>query len=161
MLDEEPAHRGSLVRVERRQQFQHLAPEARDEARSLGALGDRLQMCPRCRFVCRSSVMQRRRQVLVLELVPFDSGQERTQPLGPRVGLGVELQPMVSHVRQLRHADDPAGVVAGASRDAGDKRVARVQPPQLRPRLLGHGCVLGPRDDRCEHAVDVEEQPCA
>ena len=47
-------------------------------------------------------------------------------------------------------------------RESGvNEPVARSEPLQLRACARGNARVLRPGDDRREHAVDVEEDPCA
>ena len=65
---------------------------------------------------------------------------------------------MLADIGQLVDTDHPAGVVLGASADAGDECVAAGQPLEDGARLLGDGGVLRVVDDRRERAVDVEQQ---
>ena len=48
--------------------------------------------------------------------------------------------------------------VAGAPAQAGDEEVAPGEASQLGARLLGNLGELGPRDDRRERPVDVEDE---
>jgi hypothetical protein len=64
-----------------------------------------------------------------------------------------------AHDAVYRHAS--AHVVAGAARDDCDEGIPVDEPLQLLTCLVGRICVVGPRDDGREHAVEVEEEPCA
>ena len=64
---------------------------------------------------------------------------------------------MLADVDELVEPDDPTRVGARAAADAGDERIAAVQPAQLLPRRVGHDGVVRHVDDRGEHAVDVEQ----
>ena len=63
---------------------------------------------------------------------------------------------MLADVDEFVETDDPAGVVAGTTADAGDERVLVVQPAELVARLVRDTRVLGPVDDRGEDTVDVQ-----
>ena len=56
------------------------------------------------------------------------------------------------------HAYAAAHVLAGPPAHDRDERVPRGEALELSPRLGRRSSVLGPRDDRCEHPVEVEEQ---
>ena len=64
---------------------------------------------------------------------------------------------MLADVDELVEPDDPARIGSRAAADAGDERVAAVQPAQLRSGRLRHGCLVRHVDDRREDAVDVEQ----
>ena len=83
---EQPPDRGSLVRLDRRDDLQHLAPEPRHEARGPRTLGDLLELRARRCFVRQVAVVERRRQPLVLESRPLDRAQEVAQPRRPTPG---------------------------------------------------------------------------
>ena len=68
---------------------------------------------------------------------------------------------MGSDVADAVDSDEPRRVLAGAAADARDERVAAGEPRHLGSRLLRDRSVLGPRDDRRERAVDVEEDRSA
>ena len=65
-LAQQPADRRSLVRLDRRQELEHLAAEARFEARGTGGGRDVLQLPSRGFLVQRAAVVERDAQALVL-----------------------------------------------------------------------------------------------
>jgi hypothetical protein len=95
------------------------------------------------------------REPLVLDR-PGDVFRELAQPRRPRGRIGVELEPVLADVDQLVDPDDATRVVAGTPAHAGNERIPPVQPAELLPGLFRDARVLGPVDDRREHAVDVE-----
>ena len=64
---------------------------------------------------------------------------------------------MVAEVGDRAERHDPAGVGRPAARHAGDDAVAARDLDQRPARRLGHVRVVGLRDDRRQHAVDVEQ----
>ena len=78
--------------------------------------------------------------------------------LPPPVGLAVELEPVRADVHDAVDADARPDVVAGAAAHDGNERVTLTEAAQLVARLLGRVRILRPRDDRCEHAVEVEKE---
>ena len=64
---------------------------------------------------------------------------------------------MLADVDELVEPDDPPRIGARAAADAGDERVAAVQPAQLLTRRLRHGGLVRHVHDRGEDAVDVEQ----
>ena len=76
----------------------------------------------------------------------------------PSRSAGIELEAMLPDVRERVDADDPPGLRSGPAAHARHERVPRRESSQLAASRVGHARVLGPRDDRREHAVDVEEQ---
>ena len=101
--------------------------------------------------------MQADRERLPLDVVPVDAVCEGLEPLAPGQRLGLELEAVLADVDQLVEPDDPARVVARPAADAGDERVAAMEPAQLLAGRLRHGGVARHVDDRCEDAVDVEQ----
>ena len=58
---------------------------------------------------------------------------------------------------QSRRPHEPAHVSGGTARDAGDAGVAAGESSEQHGGLFAHVSVLGPLDDRGEHAVDAAE----
>src|SRR5206468_2566799 len=75
----------------------------------------------------------------------------------PGFGLGRELQPVNADVDDALDADQARGLLAGPPAHARDQRVAAGEAPHLLARLVGNGRQLGPRDDRRERPVDVQQ----
>src|SRR5204863_288749 len=98
-----------------------------------------------------------RRQTRALLDRPPDALRELLQRPPPAFRLGSELETMYADVDRPLEVDDPSGVLAGPAADAGEEGIAVEQPPQLAARLLGHACQLGPRDDRRQRSVDVQQ----
>ena len=101
--------------------------------------GDLLEQCARLGLVRGAAVVEADRERLPLDVVPGDGRREALQALAPVGRLRLELEPVLADVGELVDADDPPRVVGGAAADAGDERVAAVQPAQLDPRLVRHG----------------------
>ena len=101
--------------------------------------------------------MERDAERLHLHRRPRHLGREPVDPARPLVRGGVELEPVLAGIGQRVHADDRARDVARASGHACDEPVASGEAGQLRAGACGDARVLGPRDDRREDAVDVEE----
>ena len=154
---EQAAHGRSLVRVERREDLQHLAAVPRSESLCSRARGDAVERRPCGRLVRDVAVVERGRQVLVLRPGPARLRQEARQPRRPCVRLRLELETVVADVDELGNTDDALGVLACPPADARDERVAGVQSPQLLLGLRRDARVLGTGDDRRERAVDVEQ----
>ena len=147
----------ALVRADRRAELEHLAAEARDQPLAAARGRDRLEHRPRRRLVVGPAVVEADRERLSLDVVPVDAVGEGLEPLAPGQRLGLELEAVLADVDQLVEPDDPARVVARPAADAGDERVAAMQPAQLLAGRLRHGSVARHVDDRCEDAVDVEQ----
>ena len=122
-----------------------------------GARRDRLEHLQRLAFVLGAPVVERDGERLALDVVPVDRRRERVQPLAPVGGLRHELEAVLADVDELVEPDDAPRIRAGAAADAGDERVALVQPRDLGARLLRHDGLVRNLDDRREHAVDVEQ----
>ena len=76
-------------------------------------------------------------------------------------GLGLELQavgPDVNHPVDVNH---PPRVLARPAADAGDERVPLRESLNLGTRFRRHIRLFGTRTDRCQDAVDVEQDGCA
>ena len=65
---------------------------------------------------------------------------------------------MVSDHLDAVDGDDPTSVLAQATGDAGNERVAASEAGELGAGRLGDDCEFGARHDRRERAVDVEEE---
>ena len=102
--------------------------------------------------------MERGRELLVLRRGPGDLCEKPLQPFAPPGCLAVKLQPVVPDVDELGDADDSLRIRPGTTRDARDECIAPVQAAKLLTRLVRDARILGPRNDRCEHAVDVQEE---
>jgi hypothetical protein len=79
-------------------------------------------------------------------------------PVRLRDGRRLELEPVLPDIAQPVHADDLAGELARATRDAREQAVRASESPQHGLRLGRHARVLGPLDDRREHTVHVQEE---
>ena len=92
----------------------------------------------RLAFVLRATVVERDGERLALDVVPVDRRGKALQPFAPVGGLRHELEAVLADVDELVEADDAARVRARAAADAGDERVALVEPRDLDARLLRH-----------------------
>jgi hypothetical protein len=68
---------------------------------------------------------------------------------------------MVAGVGDLLDADQAPRLGRPPPGDAADQRAALAQPPQRLARRSRHRCLLRPRDDRRQRAVDVGEDRAA
>ncbi len=134
-----------------------LRPNRATSPSARAQVGDCLELRPRCLLVIRPAVVEADRERLPLDVVPVDAVCEGLEPLAPGQRLGLELEAVLADVDQLVEPDDPARIVARPAADAGDERVAAVEPAQLLAGRLRHGGVARHVDDRCEDAVDVEQ----
>src|SRR5205807_611677 len=75
----------------------------------------------------------------------------------PALGAGGELEPVHADVDDAVDTDEPLGIRARTSADAGDEPVASDEPRDFGSSRLRHGRQFGPRDDRRERPVDVEQ----
>jgi hypothetical protein len=75
----------------------------------------------------------------------------------PAVRLAVELEPVRADVHDSVDRDAFADVVARSAADDGNEWIAADESRKLHPSLRWRVGVLGTRDDRREHAVEVEE----
>ena len=159
-LVEKLPDRRPLVRVERRQHLEHLAAEAGEEALGARPRRDLVELGHRSVLVLAVAIVERDGQALVLDLLrrPARVAGERVDPPPPRLRLRIELEPVRADVDDPVDADAGANVVARPAADDADEPVAAGEPLQLGARLRRSGRVLGPRDDRREHAVEVEEE---
>src|SRR5207237_37744 len=98
-----------------------------DESLGLRARGDLVECGLRGRLVLGVAVVQRGREALVLRARPVRLDEEALQLPSPGGRVWIELEPVVADVDELRHADDAPRFLAGASADAGNQRVARVE----------------------------------
>jgi hypothetical protein len=156
-LSEQVRDRGALVRPHRRPQLEHLAPEARDQAFAPGARGDRAQHRERGLLVVRTAVVEADGERLPFDVVPVHAGSEGLEPVAPRQSLRLELEAVLADIDELVETDDSARIGARAAADAGNERVAAVQPAQLLPGRLRHGRRVRHVHDRCQDTVDVEQ----
>ena len=156
---EQRAHRGALVRADRRQHLEHLAAEARGEAVLPCAFGELLELEHRVSFVFAVAEVERDRQAfqLRLGLRPRRLGCELDDLVPPALGVAIELEPVRADIDEPVHPDPLANVGAAAAADHRDEPVPLVQPLQLVPRRLRRVRVFRPRDDRREHAVEVQK----
>ena len=122
--------------------------------------GDRLEPLARRFPVLGTPVVKRRRQRLQLQVGPAGAARERVDPLGGRRCGRLQLEPVLTDVAEPVDADDLARERAGATRHTGDETIGAREPFELRSRLVRDARILGPLDDRREHAVDVEKQSC-
>ena len=95
---------------------------------SCRARSRRLEHGQRLRLVLGAAVVEGDGERLPLDVVPVDVDGEGLEPLAPRQRLGLELEAVLADVDELVEADDAARIGARAAADAGDERVAAVQP---------------------------------
>jgi hypothetical protein len=79
----------------------------------------------------------------------------------PAVGVGGQLETVGADVAHPVDVDEAPRVLAGPSADAGDEGVPPGEARNLCARLVRHTGVLGPRSDRRQRPVDVEEDRSA
>jgi len=77
--------------------------------------------------------------------------------LPPVLGVVAQLEPVRADVHDSVDRDAFADVVTRPAADDGDERIAAGESLELHPCLRRWVGVLGSRDDRREHAVEVEE----
>jgi uncharacterized protein len=155
-LVEHLLHGSALVRVHGRTDLEHLAAEARDEPGTAGLLRDLFQVLERGRLVFGLPVVERNREPLVLD-GPVDCRRERVDLVPPAVGVGSQLEAVRADVTHSGDADESPRVLSCASADAGDQGVPVREPGNLSAGLVRHPRVLGPRNDRGQRPVDIEE----
>ena len=102
--------------------------------------------------------MERSGARLLLDLRPARCACEAVDLPGIRGGRRLELEAVLADVAQLGNTHDLPRNIAGPAGDARDECVAACEPAELRAGRIRRRRVLRPGHDRCEHAVDVEQQ---
>ena len=104
--------------------------------------------------------MERRRQRLQLQVGPAGAARERVDPLGAR-----RAPPARARARAGRRSGAPSTPTISRANSpvrpvthGDERRSGLASRSSSRARLVGDARVLGPLDDRREHAVDVEEE---
>ncbi len=117
----------ALVRVDRREDFEHLAAEARNEPSAPRVCRDCLQLEHGRLLVGVLPEMEGHRQALQLDLRsgPRRRGREVGDLLPPALGVRVELEPVRPGVHDAFDGDPLAHVFPWPSADDGDEPVAR------------------------------------
>jgi Sulfite exporter TauE/SafE len=154
---EESAYRGSLVRLERWTNLEHLAAPAGNEPGGARALGYALERDPRLRLVLGLAVVVGEGQSLVLDL-EADRVAERSDRRHELGGPRIELEPVVPDVAGPADADERLGFGTGTTAHERDEEIACRETLEFNPGLGRHPRELGPRDDGRERAVDVEDE---
>jgi hypothetical protein len=160
-VGKQPSHRGALVRIDRREHLEHFSSEPGFEADRPRSFGEALELGGRGRLVLGAAVVKRDGETLAFRVVPPGLVRERVDAGPPDLCARVELESVRPDAHDAVDAEASAHVVAGAARDDRDEGVAVREALQLLPRLGRRVRVLRTRDDRREHAVEVEEQPRA
>ena len=134
---EQLAHGRPLVRVERRDELEHHAAEARSQALLARALGDQLQLGARAVRIGRRPVVDRERQALVLDR-PLDRAGELLEPRAPLLRIRVQLEAVVADDGDPVDADDRPAHAPLAARHRADEAVARDEAAKHLARRLRH-----------------------